>query len=108
MARTLRAPRARAAASRGRGALVVVLRSRAEALRPLQTLRAGLAAAVAAVVLASLLSYAVARTVTRPLAAITAAMREMAATGDLARRIGPGRAVGRRGRAACWRGPSTP
>ena len=32
-------------------------------------------------------SYAVARTVTRPLGAITATMREMAATGDLTRRI---------------------
>ena len=36
---------------------------------------------------ATLLSYAVARTVTRPLGAITATMREMAATGDLTRRI---------------------
>jgi signal transduction histidine kinase len=38
-----------------------------------------------------LLSWAVARTVTRPLAALTDAMKEIAATGDLARRIGPGR-----------------
>ena len=37
---------------------------------------------------ATLLSYAIARTVTRPLGAITATMREMAATGDLTRRIG--------------------
>ena len=36
-----------------------------------------------AVALAILLSYAVARTVTRPLRAITAAMGQMAATGDL-------------------------
>ena len=36
---------------------------------------------------ATLLSYAIARTVTRPLGAITATMREMAATGDLTRRI---------------------
>ena len=33
------------------------------------------------------MSYGIARTVTRPLGAITAAMREMAATGDLTRRI---------------------
>ena len=33
------------------------------------------------------MSYAVARTVTRPLGAITATMREMASTGDLTRRI---------------------
>ena len=36
-----------------------------------------------------LLSWAVARTVTRPLAALTDAMREIAATGELARRIAP-------------------
>jgi signal transduction histidine kinase len=39
------------------------------------------------VLAATLLSYAIARTVTRPLGAITATMREMAATGDLTRRI---------------------
>ena len=33
------------------------------------------------------LSYGIARTVTRPLGAVTAAMREMAATGDLTRKI---------------------
>ena len=72
---------------------VVVLRSRAEALRPLRTLRDVLAvAAVVAVVVSLLLSWAVARTVTRPLAALTDAMKEIAATGDLARRLGPGRA----------------
>ncbi len=43
---------------------------------------------------ATLLSYAIARTVTRPLGAITATMRDMAATGDLTRRI-PVRAGGR-------------
>jgi signal transduction histidine kinase len=48
-------------------------------------------AAVAAVVVSLLLSWAVARTVTRPLAALTDAMKEMAATGDLARPLGPGR-----------------
>ena len=40
-----------------------------------------------AVLAATLVSYAVARTVTRPLGAITATMREMAATGDLTRKI---------------------
>ena len=39
------------------------------------------------VLLATVLSYAVARSITQPLAAITAAMREMAATGDLTRKI---------------------
>ncbi len=72
--------------------VVVVLRSRAEALRALHTLRAALlVAALAAVGLGLLLSWALARTVTRPLAALTDAMKEIAATGDLARRIGPGR-----------------
>jgi two-component system sensor histidine kinase HydH len=40
-----------------------------------------------AVLLATLFSFAVARTITRPLAAITDVMREVAATGDLARKI---------------------
>ena len=43
--------------------------------------------AVVAVLLATLLSFAVARTITRPLAAITGVMREVAATGDLTRKI---------------------
>ena len=81
---------------------MLVLRSRAEALRPLRTLRDVLVvAAVAAVAVSLLLSWAVARTVTRPLAALTDAMKEIAATGDLARRLGPGQRVGRRGRAGC-------
>src|SRR5207302_10571045 len=46
--------------------------------------------AVMAVVLATLLSFAVARTITRPLAAITDTMREVAATGDLTRKIAVG------------------
>ena len=71
---------------------VLVLKSRAEALRPLDTLRAALAvAALVAVMVSLLLSWAVARTVTRPLAALTDGMKEIAATGDLAREIGPGR-----------------
>jgi two-component system sensor histidine kinase HydH len=42
------------------------------------------------VLLATLLSFAVARTITRPLAAITDVMREVAATGDLTRKIAVG------------------
>jgi signal transduction histidine kinase len=67
---------------------LVVLRSREERLQFLRTFRAGLAAAALVAVLgAVLLSYAVARTVTRPLAAITDSMRDMTATGDLSRRV---------------------
>jgi len=65
-------------------ATALILRSRTRLLSfigPLHTALAG--TALVAVALATLLSYAVARTVTRPLRAITAAMREMAATGDL-------------------------
>ncbi len=71
---------------------VVVARPRAEALRPLRTLSTALlVSAVGAVGLGLLLSWALARTVTRPLAALTTTMKEMAATGDLARGLGPGR-----------------
>jgi signal transduction histidine kinase len=71
---------------------VLILRSRAEALRPLRTLRlALLVAALGAVGLGLLLSWALALTVTRPLAALTDVMREMTVTGDLARPIGAGR-----------------
>jgi signal transduction histidine kinase len=66
----------------------IILRSRTDRLRFLNGLFAGLAgAALLAVLLAIGISYGVARTVTRPLAAITAAMREVAATGDLTRKI---------------------
>ena len=43
--------------------------------------------AVVAILLATLLGLAVARTITRPLAAITDVMREVAVTGDLTRKI---------------------
>ena len=67
---------------------VLVLRSRTERLRFLNTVRAGLVAAfVVTILLATVLSFAVARTVTRPLAAVTGAMREVAATGDLTRKV---------------------
>ena len=81
------------AATRGASApTVLLLRSRTERLRFLNAIHTGLAAvAVVAVLAATILSYAVARTITRPIAAITDAMREMAATGDLARKISLGR-----------------
>ena len=70
------------------GATTLILHSRADRMRYLDTVRTGLAGAlVAAVLLATVLSYVVARTVTRPLAAVTSAMREVAATGDLSRRV---------------------
>jgi signal transduction histidine kinase len=66
----------------------LVLRSRTERLQFLNIVHRELAvAAILAVLLATVLSYAVARTITRPLGAITATMREMAATGDLTRKI---------------------
>jgi signal transduction histidine kinase len=66
----------------------VILRSRSERLLFVRALRTGLlVVALVGVLLAVLMSYAVARTVTRPLATITDAMREMAATGDFTRRI---------------------
>jgi signal transduction histidine kinase/uncharacterized membrane-anchored protein YhcB (DUF1043 family) len=79
------------AAATGPGsARAIILRSRSERLGFLNPLHRRLAViAIVAVLAATLLSYAIARTVTRPLGAITATMREMAATGDLTRRIPP-------------------
>jgi signal transduction histidine kinase len=69
-------------------AAAVVLRSRTDQLRLLREIYTELAVtAVLGVLLATLLSFVVARTITRPLAAITAAMRDVAATGDLTRKI---------------------
>jgi len=66
----------------------LILRSRTERLQFLRTIRNGLVGAlIATVALATILSYAVARTMTRPLAAITNAMRDVAATGDLTRKV---------------------
>lgn len=66
----------------------LILRSRTDRLRFLSTIRTGLAGAlIISVLLATLLSYAVARTMTRPIAAITNAMREVATTGDLTRKV---------------------
>ena len=66
----------------------LILRSRTERLRFLNAVHRELAVtAFLAVLAATMLSYAIARSITRPLGAITATMREMAATGDLTRRI---------------------
>jgi signal transduction histidine kinase len=68
--------------------VALILRSRTDRLRFLNIVHRELAVtAFLAVLAATLLSYAVARTVTRPLGAITATMREMASTGDLTRKI---------------------
>ena len=70
------------------GPIALILRSRTEQLRGLQAIHTGLeATAILAVLLATILSFAVARTITRPLAAITDVMREVAVTGDLTRKI---------------------
>lgn len=71
-------------------ARAILLRSRTERLLFLSALHRTLAViALLAVLTATLVSYVIARTVTRPLGQVTAAMREMAATGDLTRRIAP-------------------
>jgi signal transduction histidine kinase len=68
--------------------VALVLRSRSSHLRALRTIQGTLlAAAGLAVGLAVMLSYIVARSVTTPLGTITAEMRQMAATGDLTRKI---------------------
>lgn len=82
-----------AATARGSGGeppLVLILRSRTEHLRFLRTLHSALAlTALVAVLVATLFSYFVARTITSPIRALTATMREMAATGDLTRAAPP-------------------
>jgi signal transduction histidine kinase len=72
-------------------AVAVILRSRADQTRFLREINTELSVtALLGVLLATLLSFAVARTITRPLAAITREMREVASTGDLTRKIAPG------------------
>jgi signal transduction histidine kinase len=72
----------------GAGPVALVLRSRTETLRFLRSIRRQFAVTlVFAVVLATLFSFAVARTITKPLADITDVMREVAATGDLTKKI---------------------
>ena len=66
----------------------IIMRSRSERLRTLGTIQAALAGiALGATLLAIVVSYGVARTITRPLASITDHMRQMAATGDLTRQL---------------------
>lgn len=70
------------------GARAIILRSRTERLAFLRVLHTSmLFIAGVAVLAATVLSYGIARTVTRPLGTITATMREMATTGDLTRKI---------------------
>jgi signal transduction histidine kinase len=81
-------PLAADASVAGGGPVALILRSRTEQLRFLREIHTELAVtAVIAVLVATLLSFAVARTITRPLAAITDVMKEVAATGDLTRKI---------------------
>jgi signal transduction histidine kinase len=69
-------------------AKAIILRSRSERLAFLRPLHTSLfVIAGIAVLAATVLSYGIARTVTRPLGVITNTMREMAATGDLTRKI---------------------
>jgi signal transduction histidine kinase len=82
------APLALGPAEPGGAPVALILRSRTEQLRFLRVIHTELAATAAlAMLLALVLSFAVARTITRPLAAITDAMRDVAATGDLTRKI---------------------
>jgi len=70
------------------GPVAIVLRSRSERLRTLGAIQAALAGiALGATLLAIVVSYGVARTISRPLATITDHMRQIAATGDLTRKI---------------------
>ena len=75
-------------AASGEGPVALILRSRTERLQLLGSFRTALlGASLVGLLVAIVLSYAVARTVTRPLADLTKVMKEMTATGDLARRI---------------------
>jgi signal transduction histidine kinase len=79
---------AAASGSPSSGPVALILRSRTLQLQALFAINRDLgAAAVLAVLLATILSFAVARTITRPLAAITTVMRDVAATGDLTQKI---------------------
>ncbi len=74
----------------GAGPYVLVLRSRTAHQAFLRTLYTWLAVTAAlAVLLATVLSYAVARTVTRPIRALTETMRAMASAGTLAAHPAP-------------------
>jgi signal transduction histidine kinase len=72
----------------GGGPVALILRSRTGQLQFLREIHTELAVtAIVAVLLATLVSFAVARTITRPLAAITGVMKDVAVTGDLTRKI---------------------
>ena len=81
-------PAATAAAGDGAVPLVIVLRSRTERMATLSAIQKGLGiVAGLTVLLAIAVSYGVARTISHPLARITDHMRQVAATGDLTRKI---------------------
>jgi signal transduction histidine kinase len=66
----------------------IILQSRTERLRFLRPIQTALVLiGLTAVLLATVISYGIARTITRPLDAITATMHEITATGDLTRKI---------------------
>lgn len=70
------------------GPVAIVLLSRSARLRTLNGIQAALGGiAFGATLLAIVVSYAVARTITRPLATITDHMKQVAVTGDLTRKI---------------------
>jgi signal transduction histidine kinase len=72
----------------GTAPVVIVLRSRTERMQTLSDIQTGLAVVAAVtVLLAIVISYGVSRKVTRPLARITDHMRQIAATGDLTRKL---------------------
>jgi len=70
------------------GPAAIVLRSRSQRMQTLAGIQAALAGiAIGATLLAIVISYGVARTITRPLASITDHMRQISMTGDLTRKI---------------------
>jgi signal transduction histidine kinase len=78
----------RGAGGRADDPRALVLRSRSELTRFLRRLRWQLVGtAAAAILVATLVGYVVARTVTRPLRALTSTMQDIAATGDLGRAL---------------------
>jgi signal transduction histidine kinase len=81
-------PPAGSATLAGGESTMIVLRSRTARMRTLSDIQKGLGVVAAVtVLLAVVVSYGVARTITRPLARITDHMRQVAATGDLTRKI---------------------
>jgi signal transduction histidine kinase len=68
--------------------IALVLRSRTARMQTLSAIQTGLAiVAIVTILLAIAVSYGVARTITRPLATISDHMRQLAATGDLTKKI---------------------